>query len=239
MKSMNRSVKMVALPVLLFVTATFAYAAPQEPKERDKGVAQETKDAAKKTGTAVKDSWITMKISSQFVPEDALEGSDIDVDTSNGVVTLNGMVATEAGRAKANAIAKATDGVKSVNDRLRIGPAGADVSAAARDAGRAAGAEAKEAGRKVGDASRSAGDAAKETAGTTGRAFTDGWIHSKIAAQFLTEGALDDSDIDIDVSKGAVTLNGEVKTAAAKTRAAEIAKATDGVKNVKDNLKVK
>jgi hyperosmotically inducible protein len=67
---------------------------------------------------------------------------------------------------------------------------------------------------------------------------TDGWVKSKIYSQYLTENALDDSDIDLDVAKGAVTLNGTVRTAAGRERAEAIAKATDGVKSVKNNLKV-
>jgi hyperosmotically inducible protein len=157
----------------------------------------------------VKDGWITFKIHSLYVPEDALEGSDIDVTTKAGVVTLAGTVPSEAGRARAIAVAKGTDGVKSVTDSLRIAPA----------------------------ASATAG--AKETAKAAGRSVNDGWIKSKIYAQFLTAwNVFEDSDIDIDVANGAVALNGTVKTSAAKTRAEAIAKATDGVKSVKDNLKV-
>ena len=49
---------------------------------------------------------------------------------------------------------------------------------------------------------------------------------------------LDDSNIDVDVDHGAVTLNGTVKSMEAKTKAVSVAKATDGVKSVRDNLKV-
>ena len=175
----------------------------------------------------VKDKWITMKIHSLFVPEDALEGSNIDVDTVKGVVTLSGTVVTEAGRARALAVAKSTDGATSVVDRLRIGPAERELDDVARDAGQATSAAAKEAARDT-----------KAAARTTGRKITDGWVKSKIYAQYLTESALDDSDIDIDVANGVVTLNGTVKTAAGKTRALAIAKGTDRVKSVKDNLKV-
>jgi hyperosmotically inducible periplasmic protein len=163
--------------------------------------------------TRVRDGWITMKIHSQYIPEDALEDSNIDVDTMSGVVTLSGTVANEAGRARAVAIAKATDGVKSVNDKLRIAPEG--------DKG-------------AGATGREAKDAAK----SGGRRVTDGWIKSKIYAQFLTENALEDSDIDVDVRTGAVTLNGTVATDAGRDRAVALAKATDGVKSVKDALKV-
>jgi hyperosmotically inducible periplasmic protein len=213
----SRGLSILALPVLLFATAAFAM--PQGVKEKTKDAGQAVKDTAKKTGNAISDSWITLKVHSQFVPEDTLEGRDIDVDTKNGVVTLNGTVPTEAGRARAMAIAKATDGVTNVTDNLRI--------AAAHDMSAMAGQAARDAGKK-----------AKEATGTTGKAITDGWIKSKLAAQYVTEDSLDKSDIDIDVSKGNVVLNGAVRTTAARARAAEIAKTTDGVKSVKNNLKI-
>ena len=192
-----------------------AQPATAQTGEKPRTATEQAGDATRQTGNAITDSWITMKVHSQFIPEDALEGSDIDVDTDAGVVTLKGTVLTAAGKARAVAIAKATDGVKSVTDQLRVGPA-----EHARDAGAKAGAE------------------AKETAGTAGRAVTDGWIKSKIYAQYLTEEALEDSDIDLDVTRGAVVLNGVVHSDAGRARAAEIAKATDGVASVKNNLKV-
>jgi hyperosmotically inducible protein len=183
--------------------------------------------AGRTTGNRFTDGWITMKIHSLFVPENALEDSDIDVDTNNGVVTLSGTVATEAGRTRAVAIAKATDGVKSVTDKLRVAPEGAAAKSAGREAGREVGAAAREARRETAGAAK-----------TTARKINDGWITSKIYAQFLTENALDDSDIDVDVTKGVVTLSGTVRSEAGRNRAVAIAKATDGVKNVKDSLKV-
>jgi hyperosmotically inducible protein len=118
-------------------------------------------------------------------------------------------VPTQAGHSRAVAIAKATDGVKSVTDKLRVA------------------------------LSDTVKGAAHDTAHKTGRAVNDGWIKSKIYSQFLTDwNTFDDSDIDIDVATGVVTLKGTVKTDAAKTRAEAIAKATDGVKDVKNNLRV-
>jgi hyperosmotically inducible protein len=197
----------------LFIATASTAIAVQTPSQPAKAQPQ----AQERKGNPITDGWITMKIHSQFVPEDALEDSDIDVDTNAGVVTLTGTVATEAGRTRAVAIAKATDGVKGVNDKLRVAPErGTDVTAAARQAGKEAAGAAKSAGRKI----------------------TDGWITSKIYAQFLTENALEDSDIDVDVTKGAVTLSGTVRSEAGRQRAVAVAKATDGVKSVKDSLKV-
>jgi hyperosmotically inducible protein len=163
----------------------------------------------KQSGNVFKDGWITMKIHSAFIPEQALEGSNIDVDTTNGVVSLNGTVPTEAAKGRAVALAKATDGVKSVTDKLRVAPSDTNPSAA------------------------------RDTTAKAGRSVNDGWIKSKIYAQFLTDWkTLEDSDIDVDVAKGVVTLKGTVKTEAAKNRAATIAKGTDGVTSVNDNLRV-
>jgi hyperosmotically inducible periplasmic protein len=246
-KNRLRRLPTLALPVLLVATAGFASPAPQEK------AAQQAKDTAKKTGTAIKDSWITMKVHSQFVPEDTLEGSDVNVDTRAGVVILTGTVPSAAARARAVAIAKATDGVTSVTDQLRIaapeasiaGDAARKTGDAARKTGEATGDAARKTGeatgeatRKTGEAARDAGQATKEAAGTTGKAITDGWIKSKIAAKFVTEDSLDNSDVNINISKGVVTLNGAVQTPVARTRAEEIVKATDGVKSVKNNLKV-
>jgi len=194
-----------------------AHAAGHETK-------QETKEAAHKTGNAITDSWITMKVHSQFVPEAALEDSDIDVETKAGVVTLMGTVPTAAGRTRAVAIAKATDGVKSVNDRLRVAPeSGHDIAPATG----AAGAAAHEGAHDTKNAAKSAG-----------HGVSDGWLTSKIYADFIDENALEGSDIDVDVDAGVATLKGTVPTQAASARAAEVAKGIDGVKSVRNNLKV-
>jgi hyperosmotically inducible periplasmic protein len=185
--------------------------------------------AAAQTST-IKDGWLVMKVHSEMVDEDVLSGSDIDVDVKNGVVTLQGTVPSEAARARAIAVAKANDGVKNVVDQLKIAPATGSNMAAKADR---AGDKAERAGEKAADKTASATK-------NTGRAIDDGWIKSKIYAQYLADWntVLNDSDIDIDVDNNVVTLNGTVKTAEGKTKAVSIAKATDGVKSVKDNLRV-
>ena len=84
--------------------------------------AEGTKEVAGTTGEVINDAWITSKIKTDFVNEDALKGSDINVDTNNHVVTLKGTVATAAGKARAEEIAKTTKGVNRVVNTLTIGP---------------------------------------------------------------------------------------------------------------------
>ena len=176
---------------------------------------------------AIKDGWLVMKVHSEMVDEDVLNGSDIDVDVDKGVVTLQGTVPSEAARSRAIAVAKANDGVKSVVDQLRVAPAKHDGTVS-------------RAGDKVERAGEKAADKTGGALKATGRAIDDGWIKSKIYAQYLADWntVLDDSDIDVDVDNNVVTLNGTVKSAAAKTKAVSTAKSTDGVKDVRDMLKV-
>jgi hyperosmotically inducible protein len=85
-------------------------------------VAAKTKDGLSKTGEVMTDGWITTRIHSRFVGVDLLKDSDISVDTDNHVVTLKGTVMGRAGRTKAGNIAKGTEGVHRVVNRLTIGP---------------------------------------------------------------------------------------------------------------------
>jgi hyperosmotically inducible periplasmic protein len=107
------AIVVVGLGVLAPVSTMLVHIQPTSPANAN------TETQERKAGARITDAWITMKIHSQFVPDDALDDSNIDVDTANGVVTLSGTVAAEASRARTVAIAKATDGVKSVNDKLR------------------------------------------------------------------------------------------------------------------------
>jgi len=175
---------------------------------------------------AVKDGWLVMKIHSLFIPEDALSGSNIDVDVDHGMVTLKGTVPNETARAKAIQVAKGADGVKGVTDELRIAPEKPGMVEKAAD--------------KTVDATKAAGHETASLTKKAGRKIDDGWIKSKIYAQYMTEWktVLDDSDIDVDVDNHVVTLNGTVKNAAARTKAVSIARKTDGVKSVKDNLTI-
>lgn len=187
--------------------------------------------------SAIKDAWLVMKVHSEMVDEDVLSGSNIDVDAKNGVVTLQGTVPNEAARRRALAVAKANDGVKSVVDQLKIAPARGRNMAGKVDRAED---KAERAADKTARAGEKAADKTVSATKRTGRAIDDGWIKSKIYAQYLADWntVLDDSDIDIDVDNNVVTLNGTVKSAEAKAKAVATAKATDGVKSVRDNLKV-
>ena len=94
----------------------------EKTKDAAVKVGEKTKDVAATTGEVITDAWITTKLKADFVNEDTLKGSDINVDTNNHVVTLKGTVTSAAGKARAEQIAKTTKGVNRVINTLTIAP---------------------------------------------------------------------------------------------------------------------
>ncbi|PLR41132.1 molecular chaperone OsmY [Chimaeribacter californicus] len=66
------------------------------------------------------DSAVTAKVKSALVDDEAIKSTDISVDTTHGVVTLSGFVASQAEADQAVAAAKKVEGVKSVSDKLHV-----------------------------------------------------------------------------------------------------------------------
>lgn len=73
---------------------------------------------------------------------------------------------------------------------------------------------------------------------TIGTGANDSWIWFKTRAALLTTSGIRESTINVDVANDVVTLRGTVETAAEKTKAEQVAKGIEGVKSVKNNLKV-
>ena len=87
-----------------------------------KVVADKTEDGLSKTGEVMTDGWITTRVHARFVDEALLKGSNISVETKDHVVTLTGTVLAPAGRTRATTVARGTEGVRRVVNRLSIGP---------------------------------------------------------------------------------------------------------------------
>ena len=79
---------------------------------------------------------------------------------------------------------------------------------------------------------------AKENKETIGDTLEDAWIHAKIVAQLIGDTKTPERKINVDVVNNEVTLRGTVDTAEAKAEAERIAKETEGVKKVVNQLKV-
>ena len=177
------------------------------------------------------DAGITTAVKSKMAADDTVKAYRIDVDTKSRVVTLNGQVDTARARARAVELAKATEGVTDVVDNLTVvagvtPPGGLDDAALnrARDAAK--------------DSTVTADTGKRDTVGTAGSAAGDAALTTKVKTKFLADTAISGLKIDVDTKNDVVTLSGSVPTAAEKRKAVEVAKATEGVKSVVDNLKV-
>jgi osmotically-inducible protein OsmY len=156
-------------------------------------------------------------VQSKYFLDDEVKGLDINVETNEGVVTLNGTVRSEAERRQAVALARNTEGVREVVDRLQLTPGEADQRAAAREPA---------------ETERPRVDAVSDLS------RPDEWITMKIQSKYFLDTNVKGRQINVDTAKGVVTLKGTVTTEAEKSLAESIAKDTEGVSRVVNQLTV-
>jgi hyperosmotically inducible periplasmic protein len=76
------------------------------------------------TGTKVDDAEITAKVKAKLAADGDINPFNIDVDTNEGEVTLQGRVKKEETRTKAEHYARGTRGVKRVINLIKVGDNG-------------------------------------------------------------------------------------------------------------------
>jgi hyperosmotically inducible protein len=82
--------------------------------------AEKAGDAAGTISDTMGDTALTAKIKSKMALDDHVQARDIDVDTSDGVATLTGVVASADERKRAVQLARDTEGITRVVDKLEI-----------------------------------------------------------------------------------------------------------------------
>jgi hyperosmotically inducible protein len=95
---------------LLVCAAAVAAALPLAGCASTRTVGEETADAA-----------ITAKVKARLAADPDVSAREIDVDTLDGRVRLNGVVDSDSERAEAVRVARGTAGVRAVDDDLRVG----------------------------------------------------------------------------------------------------------------------
>ena len=76
--------------------------------------------SGEKTGAYVDDSWITTKVKSEMVANNDVSARNISVTTTRGVVKLTGTAATMQESNRAAQIARGVEGVKAVENDIRV-----------------------------------------------------------------------------------------------------------------------
>jgi hyperosmotically inducible protein len=179
------------------------------------------------TACAQSDPGITTAVKTKLAADDTVKSYRIDVDTKDRVVTLTGAVDTPTAKTRAVELARNTEGVRDVVDQLAVTP-GATPTTGIDDPLQREAREATQAGKEK----------SQDATDRVGSAAADATITTAIKTKMLADDTVPGMAIDVDTSNGIVTLKGTVRTPAQKERAAAIAKATDNVKSVVNNLKV-
>ncbi len=156
----------------------------------------------------VKDATLTARVKSNLLWNRNTDGLDIDVDTDDGVVTLTGVVASDLKRQLVLQIAKNTNGVRKVEDRLRVS------------------AEEKQ---RIEENSPVA---------KTQRVVSDTWITAKVKTMLMFNKNADGADIEVSTQEGVVTLKGTVLSPEQRDRIVETVQDVVNVKGVRDRLRV-
>lgn len=163
---------------------------------------QRQADSERSFSTRINDATTTATVKSKLLWNRNTEGLDIKVSTRNGVVTLEGQAQSDAASELAERLARNTEGVRQVDNQLKV----------TAEAGTA--------------------ERAREQVDNAGSAISDAWITSKVKSSFLFSSSLDGLDISVDTREGNVTLSGQVASEAEKSLAIETAENIRGVRDV-------
>jgi hyperosmotically inducible protein len=160
---------------------------------------------------AQSDAGVTASVKGQLVADELVKARRIDVDTRDRIVTLTGQVRSREEASKALAIARNTEGVADVMNRLTIA-SGTEMAAPTTGAG------------------------ALPPAAAAG---VDSGITTRVKAKLLADPDVSGLKIDVDTRAGVVTLTGTVNTQAEKSEALELVRQTDGVTDITDRITVR
>ena len=192
------------------------------------------------------DKPIDKQIQKQIKSDPMLKDADIHVAVKDGVATLTGTVPTDAERTRAAELAR-VGGVTRVDNQIIVDPYAG--TKGAKGTTGTIGSKAKTGAEKTKSGAEKVGEKTKEGAGKvfektkegTGKAASetsDAYILSRVKSRFVGVDVLKGSDINVDCDNKVVTLKGTVPSEAARSRAVQIAKSTEGVHEVVDRLTV-
>jgi hyperosmotically inducible protein len=91
-------------------------------RERAAEIGGKAVEATKRIQDTVSETGLTAKIKAKIALDDTLKASAINVSTEGSTVTVGGTVPSVAARTRAIALARETDGVITVVDRLEVVP---------------------------------------------------------------------------------------------------------------------
>jgi hyperosmotically inducible periplasmic protein len=210
------------------------------------------------------DAAITTEVKAKITDDEMLDATNIDVDTKDGIVTLEGKITRSDQESHAIQIARSVPNVKDVVSRLQVEPqvgstnldekmeetaenTGEKLEETAEKTGEKIEDTAQRTGEKIEDTAEKAGEKIGDIADKTedkvddlkvGEAVDDASTTAKVKLALAKDDQVAAYRIDVDTNNGVVTLTGNVKSPAEADRAVKVAQSIEGVKKVNSDLKV-
>jgi hyperosmotically inducible protein len=111
-------IKLLAIPA--FVIAIGVSSAALAQYGDSPGRSQPNQPASEKVGQYVDDATITAKVKAALFSDSQLKAMNVSVQTNQGTVQLSGTVDNTSQKSEAEKVANRVDGVKSVQDLLKV-----------------------------------------------------------------------------------------------------------------------
>jgi len=174
------------------------------------------------SGGKMTDSELENKIKAKFDSDAQLKAADLNIsaDAEKNEATISGAVPTQALRMKAVNMAKEASSGLILTDKIEVRPRELTRAEYTEENASAEREKARGAGEKLGDS------------------LDDAWIHTKIVAKLIGNSDTPERKINVDVVNNVVTLRGVVDTTEQRAEAERVAKETEGVTRVVNQLKV-
>jgi hyperosmotically inducible protein len=208
-----RTSQLFCLVALLVTSAACSRQGIQDDEGRH--ASDRFKASAARARDRLADSWLTTKVQAQYFADEDIKLRHLNVSTRDGVVTLTGFVETAPEHEQAVQLAKFTDGVRAVTDRL--------VVKAPEDEGRPV---------------ATSGTAPSVPAHASG-GIDDAAVTARVQSRYFLDDRIKARRIAVDTRGGVVTLSGEVASEDERAQALLLARTTDGVQRVEDTLMVR
>jgi hyperosmotically inducible protein len=179
-------------------------------------------DGTSKSTTKMTDSELESRIKAKFDSDAQLKAADLSIsaDADKNEATISGTVGTQAQRMKAVNLAKEASTGIVLTDKIDVKPGELTRAEYTEENARAEREKASGAGEKIGES------------------LDDAWIHTKIVAKLIGNSETPERKINVDVVNNLVTLRGSVDTTEQRAEAERVARTTEGVTRVVNQLKV-
>ncbi|MCB2184753.1 MAG: BON domain-containing protein [Desulfobulbaceae bacterium] len=154
------------------------------------------------------DIWLQAQLVTSYTLNRHLNSFDVDVDVTDGIAYLSGIVDSEIERDLAVEIARGIDGIKDVKENLLVEP------------------QVKEKKKE------------KQDKNSFRQKVEDATLTAKVKYRLMLNKHTDSFDINVDTDNAVVTLSGKVDDEEKKELALKLAENTSHVMEVKDNLTI-